>query len=105
LLAFAFSRSFPLSLACLATAGFAFVSQNATANTLVQSIVPDDLRGRVMGVYMLMFFGTTPFGSLLAGVIAQALSPTAAVAIGATITLAFALGIAIFVPSLRKTVS
>jgi MFS family permease len=67
LIGFALSRSFPLSLAFLALVGFAFISQNATSNTLVQAIVPDELRGRVMSVYSLLFFGTAPFGALLAG--------------------------------------
>jgi MFS family permease len=102
LLSFAFSRSFSLSLVCLALVGFGFVSQNATSNTLVQGIVPDELRGRVMGVYSLMFFGTTPFGSLLAGSLAQAFGPTIGVIVGAGVTLVFALIVFIFVPSLRR---
>lgn len=102
LLFFAFSRSFPLSLGCLALVGFAFVTQNATGNTLVQTIVPDELRGRVMAVYSLMFFGTAPFGSLQAGTLAQAFGPTAGVAVGAAISLAFAIGVALAVPSLRR---
>ena len=47
LLSFAQTRYLPLSLTCLAVVGFGFVMQNATSNTLVQSIVPDDLRGEV----------------------------------------------------------
>jgi MFS family permease len=102
LIAFALSRTFVLSLACLSLVGFAFISQNATSNTLVQSIVPDELRGRVMSVYSLLFFGTTPFGSLLAGGIAQAFSPTIAVVTGALIALAFALFVFLAVPSVRR---
>jgi MFS family permease len=102
LIGFALSRSFPLSLAFLSLVGFAFISQNATANTLVQAIVPDELRGRVMSVYSLLFFGTAPFGSLLAGGVAQAFSPTLAVVAGALITLTFTLFIFVAVPSVRK---
>jgi MFS family permease len=91
LIVFAFSRSFSASLACLVVVGFGFISQGATANTLVQSIVPDELRGRVMSVYSLVFFGTAPFSSLLAGSLAQAFGPTAAVLTGAVVTLACAL--------------
>ncbi len=103
LLAFSFSQSFALSLVCLVMIGLAIVIQNANCNTLVQSSVPDDLRGRVMAVYMLMFFGTAPFGSLQAGVIAQALGPTAGVAVGAGIVLLFAVGIFFAAPALRRS--
>ena len=102
LLFFAFSRSFWLSSALLSVVGLAFVTQNAICNTLIQSIVPDSLRGRVMAVYMLMFFGTTPFGSLQAGTVAQALGPAAGVAVGAGITLAFALVVLLAAPFLRR---
>jgi len=91
LLGFAFSRSFTLSLVLLAVVGFGFVLQNTTGNTIVQLLVPDQLRGRVLSVYTLTFFGTMPFGLLLIGSIAQALGPTAGVAIGAAVTLVYAL--------------
>jgi MFS family permease len=102
LIGFALSRTFPLSLACLFLVGFAFISQNATSNTLVQAIVPDELRGRVMSVYSVLFFGTAPFGSLLAGGVAQAFSPTLAVVAGALITLAFVSFVFLAVPSVRR---
>ncbi len=102
LLLFAFSQSFALSLVALSIVGLAFVSQNATSNTLIQSIIPDNLRGRVMAVYSLMFFGTAPFGALQAGAIAQAFGPAAGVAVGAVITLVFAAGVFFAVPSLRR---
>ena len=99
---FALSRFFPLSLVGLFLAGFGFVAQNASSNTLVQSIVPDELRGRVMGVYTVMFFGTAPFCSLLAGALAQALDATWAIVIGSGLTLLFALVLAAAVPALRR---
>ncbi len=102
MLCFAFSRSYVVSLLALCFTGFGFVSQNAMSNTLVQSLVPDDLRGRVMGVYSLTFFGTVPFGSLLTGVLAQAFGPTVSLAFGASVTLLFALAVFIMVPSLRR---
>jgi len=49
----------------------AFIAIFATSNTLVQLIVPDALRGRVMSIYTLVFIGTSPIGSLMAGVIAR----------------------------------
>jgi len=60
-------KSFPLALLSLATVGFGMVLQNATVNTLVQTLVPDALRGRVMGIYSFGFIGLAPLGSLFYG--------------------------------------
>jgi predicted MFS family arabinose efflux permease len=103
LLALILVRSFPVALACLALVGLGFVMQSATANTLVQMLSPDHLRGRVMSVYSLMFFGTSSFGSLLSGAAAQRWGPATTIGIAAAITLLFALGVMIFVPALRHT--
>ena len=102
ILGFSFSRVFPLSLVCLAIAGAALVSQNTTMNTLVQHTTPDALRGRVLSLYMLMFFGTAPFGSLMTGALAHALGPTGGVAIGAGVALLFALLLLVAVPQVRQ---
>ncbi len=102
ILGFSFSRVFALSLACLALAGVALVSQNATMNVLIQHAAPDALRGRVLSLYMLMFFGTAPFGSLMSGALAQALGPRGGVAIGAGVALAFALALLIIAPQVRQ---
>jgi MFS family permease len=103
LLGLAFTRSFPVALVLLGFVGFGFVTQNAVSNTLVQSMVPDALRGRVMSIYSLMFFGPSPFGALMAGALAQRLGVSAAVAICAGITLAFAAGLFVLAPSFRRT--
>ena len=102
LLMFAATRSYLLALFCLAGAGMAFVIQNATSNTMIQLLVPDELRGRVMSVYTLFFFGTTPVGAMLAGAVAQRWSPTAAIVMGAGVALAFALSVVFVVPAVRK---
>jgi len=102
LLGFSFSRYLPLSMLFLSLAGWAIVAQNATNNTLIQTICPDELRGRVMAVFSLMIFGTTPFGALQAGSIAQALGPTAGVALGAGLVLLFAVIVQLAVPALRR---
>jgi len=102
LIAFAFSHTFVLSLITLVFVGFGFIMQNTTGNTLVQMLVPDHLRGRVMSVYSLMFFGTMPFGSLLAGALAQAYNLQFAILLGAGVTLAFALFMLIFIPQVRQ---
>jgi len=56
--------------------------QLASSNTLIQSMVPDRLRGRVMAVYSMMFMGMAPFGALLAGLLATRLGAPLTVAIG-----------------------
>ncbi len=101
-LGLAFSPNLSLALLSLALAGFGFVTQNSSSNTLIQTLVPNRLRGRVMGVYMTMFFGTTPFMSLLAGGMAQWLGPSWATAFGALVNLTFALGVMVAVPALRQ---
>ena len=70
LLAFALSTSFWLSVVLLIPAGFAVLVQTAASNTLIQAMVPDELRGRVMAAYSMMFMGMAPFGALLAGIFA-----------------------------------
>lgn len=79
---FAASRSFPLSIALLVPVGFAMMLQMSASNTLIQTMVPDELRGRVMAVYSMMFMGMAPFGALLAGAIANHLGAPITVALG-----------------------
>ncbi len=102
-LAFAATRAFPLTLVCMAGAGIGFVIQNATSNTIIQLMAPDELRGRVMSVYSLFFFGTTPVGALFAGAVAERWDSTTSIVLGAGVTLAFALAIFFFVPAVRRT--
>ncbi len=82
---FAQSHIYWLSAVALAGLGFFMIIFFATANTAVQTRVPDKLRGRVMGVYALAFLGLTPFGSLIAGALAKTTSASFAVALGAVI--------------------
>jgi MFS family permease len=101
-LLFSASQSLALSMLCLALSGVGFVTQNTTINTLIQSAVPDELRGRVMAVYILLFFGSTPFAALMAGTLGQAVGVRAAIAIGSGITLGATLYLFLRTPSLRK---
>jgi MFS family permease len=64
---FSFSRVLWLSVPCLMVAGFGMMVQFASSNTVIQTIVDDEKRGRVMSFYTMCFLGTAPFGSLLAG--------------------------------------
>jgi MFS family permease len=82
LILFSLSRSLGLSAVLLVPAGFSMIGQMASSNTLIQTIVPDGLRGRVMSVYSMMFIGMAPFGSLLAGALAHRLGAPNTVAIG-----------------------
>ncbi|HEU4829488.1 MAG TPA: MFS transporter [Gemmatimonadales bacterium] len=82
LILFSFSRSFLLSVILLLPVGFTMMIQMSSSNTLIQSMVPDRLRGRVMAVYSMMFMGMAPFGALLAGLLADRLGAPATIAIG-----------------------
>ncbi|MFI5278977.1 MAG: MFS transporter [Gemmatimonadales bacterium] len=77
---FALSRSFPLALFMLAATGFAMVLNNAATNTLIQHLVSDELRGRVMSVWTFVFVGFSPIGSLWVGWLAGLISAPLALA-------------------------
>jgi MFS family permease len=71
LIAFSFSRVVPLSLLLLFITGGGFMVQMASSNTLLQTLVREEMRGRVMAFYVMAFMGTMPFGSLLGGFLAD----------------------------------
>lgn len=98
---FSMSRLFWLSAAFLIPAGFSMMIQMAASNTLIQSMVPDALRGRVMAVYSMMFMGMAPIGALLAGVLANHLGAPLTVALGGAVCLLGAGGFALRLPGLR----
>ncbi len=68
---FALSQLYILSLVLIAAVGFAQITFSATANTTLQTVTPDHLRGRVMSVYMLVFAGSVPLGNLFTGGLAH----------------------------------
>jgi MFS family permease len=70
LICFSFSKSYPLSFALMAVTGFGMMQFTAATNTVIQTVVDDDKRGRVMSYYMMAYMGGSPFGSLLAGSLA-----------------------------------
>ena len=99
---FGASRSFPASLSLLALAGCAMIVNNALTNTMLQTLAPDHLRGRVMGIYSFMFVGMGPVGSFQAGVFAERFGAPLAVGVGGLIC-ALAVAIAWWrVPELRE---
>ena len=83
LILFAYSRNLWLSTVLLLPVGFCMMLQMSSSNTLIQAMVPDHLRGRVMAVYTMMFMGMAPFGSFFAGALADRLGAPLTVAIGA----------------------
>jgi MFS family permease len=98
---FALSRVFALSIGLLALAGCAMIVNNALTNTTLQTLVPDRLRGRVMGFYSFVFVGMAPLGALLAGVTAEHAGAPAAVAAGGLVSALVVLTTAWRVPELR----
>ncbi len=68
---FGLSRELWISMIMLLPAGFCLMALLGSTNTLIQSMVSDTMRGRVMGIYSMMFLGMAPFGSLIAGYLAQ----------------------------------
>jgi MFS family permease len=103
LMVFALMELLPLSLLLLFGIGFWFIFFINTSNALVQSLVPDDLRGRVMSIYTLTFFGFMPLGSLLAGAAAERIGEPTTVFLGAGVILAFAAVVWWRVPALRHS--
>ena len=85
LLAVSFTKSFTPALALLFVGGFGMLLFFATSNTVLQTIVPDEMRGRVMGVWSLVFGAMIPLGSLEAGTVAHLLGTSFALAFGAII--------------------
>jgi MFS family permease len=101
LVLFSFSRSLWLSAALLVPAGFFMMIEMASSNTLIQAMVPDRLRGRVMAVYSMMFMGMAPLGAQIAGVLAEPIGAPATVAIGGVICVGGGLLFGRHLPRLR----
>ncbi len=85
LIGFALSRSLALSLVALAAAGAAMITHMAASNTILQTVVEDRWRGRVMSFYTAAIVGTAPFGSLLAGSLAHAIGAPRTVVLGGAV--------------------
>ncbi|MBV9087865.1 MAG: MFS transporter, partial [Acidobacteriaceae bacterium] len=101
LILFALSRWFWVSALLLLPVGYSIMVQMASSNTLVQSMVPDRLRGRVMSVYSMMFMGMAPFGALGAGVVAQHLGAPMGVALGGVLCIIGAAIFGVHLPRIR----
>jgi len=98
------SRTIWLTLPLLAFAGFGMMVQMASANTVLQTLVADDKRGRIMSLYSMAFTGISPFGSLAGGAVATALGAPLTFALGGAGCLAAAAVFAGRIPRLREVV-
>jgi MFS family permease len=101
LVAFALSRSFWLSTVLLVPVGYCMMLQMSSSNTLIQAMVPDHLRGRVMSVYSMMFMGMAPFGAFFGGALADRLGAQLALIMGAIACLGGAVMFGLRLPKIR----
>jgi MFS family permease len=102
LLIMAVSRSFILTCLALLFVGFSFVCQNALANTLLQLVTPDEVRGRVMSLFTLVLNGMMRLGGLQAGFMADWLGAPVCIGLGAGISLLYGTFVALKYPAVRK---
>jgi MFS family permease len=101
LVGFAASRVLWLSATLLLPVGFCMMLHMSSSNTLIQAIVPDHLRGRVMAVYTMMFMGMAPFGALLGGALADRLGAPITVAMGGVAAMGGAIVFGLHLPKIR----
>ena len=104
LIAFSFTRVLWLAIPCLVVAGFGFMVQMASSNTVIQTIVDDEKRGRVMSFYMMAFLGTAPFGSLIAGWLSSRIGAPHTLLLGGVCCIAGAVWFARELPAIREAV-
>jgi MFS family permease len=104
LMAFSFSRMIWLSLILMVVTGLGFMVQMAVSNTIIQTLVDEDKRGRVMSFYTMAFMGTAPFGSLLAGILAERIGAPYTLLIGGIGCVAGAVWFQLALPRLRQYV-
>jgi MFS family permease len=101
LILFALSKSFWISVLLLLPVGYFIMLQMASSNTLIQVMVPDELRGRVMALYSMMFMGMAPLGALLGGALSDRLGAPMTVAIGGLASIIGAWWFGLQLPKIR----
>ena len=102
LVAFSHSRLLALSIPLMFITGFGMIVEMAASNTVLQTIVEDDKRGRIMSFFTMAFMGMTPFGSLFAGFLASRIGAPNTLLIGGLACLAGAAAFALKLPALRE---
>jgi MFS family permease len=103
-IAFALSRTLWFSMAVMCMTGFAMMVQMAASNTVLQTIVEEDKRGRIMGLFTMAFMGMVPFGNLLAGSLASKIGAPNTLLLGGTCCVIGALIFVRKLPSLREKI-
>lgn len=96
------TTSYAVTIVCFVVAGWGLVTFNASANTLIQTIVPDRLRGRIMSLYTLTLLGLMPIGGLLLGALATIVGSAWAIAIGGAVYAAIIVAAFAAVEPLRR---
>jgi MFS family permease len=104
LIGFSFSRVLWVSMFLMVLTGAGMMEQMAASNTILQTIVDDDKRGRVMSFYSMAFMGMAPFGSLLAGAAATRIGAPTTLLIGGGFCIAGAIWFASKLPAIREAV-
>jgi MFS family permease len=103
-IAFSFSRTLGMSLVTLTLTGFCMMLHMAASNTLIQTIVEEDKRGRVMSLYGMAFLGLAPIGSLLGGMLANRFGAPQTVRLAGGACIVAACVFAVHLPRIRKLV-
>jgi len=104
LILFAMSRVLWLSMILMLITGFGMMQQATACNTIIQTIVPEDKRGRAMSYYTMAFVGMAPFGSLLAGALAHAIGAPLTLVINGLCCIAGAVWFATRLKSIRALI-
>lgn len=104
LILFGISHILWLSLVLIAFVGFGMIQAASISNTIIQSIVSEDKRARVMSYYTMAFFGSAPFGSLLAGALAEKIGASYTVAISGALCLAAAVWFSFKMPEILRII-
>ena len=104
LILFSLSRHAVVAFPMILIMGAGMMLQTASSNTLIQSIVDDDKRGRIMSIYMRAFMGSAPFGALLTGWLAKVLSVSYTLMICGTIMFGAAAVFLYYLPSIKKAI-
>jgi len=104
LICFSFARVLWIAIPFMVITGFGFMTQMAASNTVLQTIVDDEKRGRVMSFYMMAFLGTVPFGSLIAGALSARIGAPHTLLVGGICCIAGAAWFASALPAIRVAV-